>query len=213
MPITFPRAMPAGIGVSRCRLEPNFVTVAPRTRGAELIEVEIGDAYWSVDLTFARKMPAEVLRLRTWFDSMRAGLGTFLCHDYARPRPLDYLLSGLPATKAGGGAFDGSCDVDAVTAHTITLSGLPDAMQFREGDYVGLVQSSRYGLFQVTVDQAANGSGVVTLDVLPAVNLNVFTADATAQVEKPVAEFKPLTRTADPAPERTAVVIRGVQKL
>lgn len=214
MAITFPRAMPSGIGVSQCRVEPNFNTVAPRSRAGELLRIEIADAYWSVDLTFARKMPTEVLRLRTWFDSMQGGLGSFLCHDYARPRPLDYLISGYTGlVKAGtSDAFTGSAVVDALSAYEITLSGLPDAFQFREGDYVGLVESGHYGLYQVAADQAADASGIAALDVFPAVNTSLFSTSASANLEKPVAEFVPISRTANPSPERTAVTIRGAQK-
>lgn len=214
MAITFPRTMPAGIGASKCVFEPVFTNVAPRTNSAALLRIETADAFWSMEITFSRKMPEEVLRLRTWIDSMQGGLGSYLCHDYARPLPRDYAggLSGL--VKAGTSTpFDGTCAVSALAAYSIGMTGLPANFQFREGDYVGLVQSGKYGLHQITEDVAANVSGAVTVPVIPAVQTNIFTTSATANVNRALAEFVPLSRTAEPAAERTAVILRGVQKL
>lgn len=213
MPLAFPRPLPGWMTISSSLVRPKFSVAAPRTRSGEVLRVEIADAFWTAEITFNPRFAADVVRLYTWYDSMQGGLGSFLAHDDARCRPLTYINTGLPATKAGGGAFDGSCDVDAVTAYTITLSGLPDAFVFVEGDFVGLVQSGRYSLHRVTADATANGSGVVTVDVVPPVNMNVFDDDATAQVEKPVAEFIPTDIAGTPSVEAVPTTISGVQKL
>lgn len=212
MPLTFPRAMPDWVKTESCLLRPKYITVAPRSRSGELLRVEVADAFWELSLSFVRQKMTDVVRTYTWWDSMEGGQHSFLCHDHSRPRPLNYLVAGLPATKAGGGAFDGSCDVDALTAYTITISGLPDSFVFLEGDYVGLVQGGHYGLHRVTADKTANSSGVVTVDVVPPVNTNLFDTDATAQVEKPVAEFVPMEIIGEPAVEASQVSITAVQK-
>lgn len=213
MPVSFPRAIPAWVKTESCLVRPRYTVVKPRSRSGELLRIEIADAFWDLSLTFVRQKMENVVRTYAWWDSMQGGQNSFLCHDFSRPRPQTYRTAGLPATKALGGAFNGTCDVDAVTAYTVTLSGLPASLVLLEGDYIGLVQDGHYGLHRVTVDATANGSGVVTVDVVPPVNTNLFDAAATAQLEKPVAEFVPVDIEGTPSVEAATVTITGVQKI
>lgn len=213
MPLSFPRSLPDTYNVTSCLMVPRFGVVTPRTRGGELLGVEIADPFWELRLTFAPSFSWDMAGLYTWFNSMEGGLYSFLCHDHSRPVPVNYRLAGLPATAAGGGAFDGSCAVDAVAAYSLTLSALPASFVFKAGDKVGLVEGGRYGLHEITTDATADGSGVVTVDVVPPVNTSQFSTSATAQVNRPVAEFVPKSIDGEPSVNAVPVTISGIQKL
>ncbi|MDX0622438.1 hypothetical protein [Sinorhizobium medicae] len=111
-----------------------------------------------------------------------------LAHDVFRPRPIAYdngrPLSGV---KASGGAFNGDADVSSITdSRHIVVSGLPAGFTLIKGDYVEVRQSERVrSLHRIVEDAVASAAGVVTLSILFDLDLQHFTAAATAHFEKP----------------------------
>jgi hypothetical protein len=121
---------------------------------------------------------------------MRAALGStvFECHDVYRPRPRAYGASPLSGTRAGGGAFDGTATLSAVTdSRTIVVSSLPAEFAFELGAMVEIRRSSTVrSLHRIMEAATANESGVVTLSILFPLDTQVFTtANSIVNFERP----------------------------
>lgn len=190
MAITFPRALPdVGILSSVFELQ-RAVNINGRRGGAVQVS-ERADPRWYAEVNFGLMERADYQAVRAWWMSMQGGLNDFLMHDPAHPRPIRYRTGFGGEVRHGGGAFDGTANVDALTATTITISNLPTGFELMDGDYVGLVEGDGRGLHMIT-EAATASAGVVTVTVEPAVKVNVFTAAATVNFEKPVARMMPL---------------------
>ncbi|WP_425087766.1 hypothetical protein [Stappia sp.] len=150
---------------------------------------DFGTPYWR--LYSARTgwlTDAQIDEADAFFTQASKGGNVFACHDPFRPRPRAYGSSPLSGTKAGGGAFDGSAELDTVTSSTeIVVSGLPAGFALNRGCLVEVNKSSTVrSLHRVMADATANGSGVVTLTIDFPLDTGVFTAaNSTIQFEKP----------------------------
>lgn len=215
MAITFPRTIPAWVKIKTCNLIPQHFVVTSRTIGGGMLAVERSSPKWQVSLTTIPMDANDKVRLRTWFDTMGGGLKSFLSSHYVRPLPLNYAVTGFSGlTIAGGGTpFTGAFTVTALTTNTIAMSGLPANFIFLEGDFVGLVQGGRYGLFSIAEDVTANGAGAVTVTVAPRIPTNIFTTAAAGTVNAPKAEFKPISWDGDMGIDMSEVQIVGTQKV
>jgi hypothetical protein len=213
MAITFPRTLLPGLNITDCMFMPRYNVARSRDRAGELLRVQTGWHVWEITLIYQPMYAHQSSELLAWYDSMRGGMGSFLAHDTARPLPVDYRVSGLSGlTRAGGGAFDGTATVAALSAFELQLSTLPDGFSFRAGDMVGLVEGGKYDVHRIVADAVADGSGNVTLDVYPAVNLFTFSTSAVANLDKPVVEFVPVDIKASPSLSAQPVSISGVQR-
>jgi hypothetical protein len=187
MPITYPRAMPpVTLASAHLRLQ-RFQTVTTLYGGVTQVQ-ERADPRWFLDMTTIPLTPTQAQRLAAWIDSLRGGLKTFLASHPVLCRPAAY-YAGLPATRAAGGAFDGTASVSALTDTTISLTGLPASLVLGAGDRIGLTQAGRYGLFRVLQDVTGSGGGAVTVDVEPRVNASLFTTAAVARLDQPLVEM------------------------
>lgn len=155
-------------------------------RGGGAVSIDYAPARWVATLkTPARLDRSSIDPIRALIQRLRGGLERIFMHDFLRAYPSAYPNGFAGLLKAGGGAFDGTADVTARNASTIALAGLPAAFSLHEGDMVGLVEGSTYGLFQLVGDTTADGSGVATVTVEPHIPLNVFTVAAVANFAKP----------------------------
>ena len=182
--IVHPRPLPCG--VQAVEFEPNYVQAVNRSRGGEAQGVELADPRWRAKITWAPQDRAGFQARRAWLDGARGVLVRVLVHDALQPYPLRYKRAALEAlTRAGGAAFDGTAAVAALGASTLSLSTLPAGFALAAGDYVGLVEGSRYGLVRVFADAEASAGGAVALTVYPTGQTRHFTTAARAQLVRP----------------------------
>lgn len=173
-----------------------------RSRGGGVAVVGYGNAYWECTITTPSSLTAEeVSTLQAWFDKLEGGLNTFLAHDDHRPYPVAYRAPiSNPAANGFAGLlkqdnvtpFVGLATCSAIAARQITITALPDNFVFNVGDYIGLVQSSKYSLHRVTGAVTGDTSGVAAnVPVTPPINLNVYSTSAVVNLDHPLAEFVP----------------------
>ena len=181
-------ALPSTLKVMRTRLTIQWLhTPDIRTRGGEVQTVSFGQAFWRAEWTTPASLTTEeMLSLQAWFDGMEGGVvNTFLAHDFANEYGINYPIGFTP--------FNGIAGCSAIAARTITITGLPASHVIKRGDYISLVQSSRYSLHRVTADLTANGSGIATgVTVTPPIDTDLFSTSAVVNMAKPLGEFVPV---------------------
>lgn len=216
MALVFPRPLPCGIVTVEFELSRGMAM--NRLAGGSIQVRETAEPRWRCALTWAPMQRAEYQALRAWVDTMRGGLRTFLAHDALQPYPVLYPKAKLLAlTRPGGDAFDGTATVASLSASAIGLTNLPVGFALKAGDYLGLVQSGRYGLHRLVEDATAAGpSGTLTASVEPRVATNLFTTAAVATVVRPsctmVLDASPFSPSRSAA-SRAPVSLSGIQDL
>lgn len=155
-----------------------------------------------------------MLRLQTWFDSLRGGQKTFLAHDGARPFPMRYPagFDGL-VRAAFPVAFDGVAVVTALAAYQLDLAFLPADFRLSEGDYIGISEGSSRHLHRVTEAVTGDAAGFIAVSVEPFVITNLFTTAAVVNFARPTIEFLPGVIDAPRATEAAPATFTGVQLL
>lgn len=172
---------------------------------------EIADPRWELSISTPPLKVADFRKWQAFWAQLRDGINDFLCHDVERPYPADYPNGFAGLVRAGTAtAFDGTATVTALAANTIQLSGVPANFQVRVGDWIGLVEGTRYALHLITADQIALNTGIFgatrQISVSPAIRTNVFTTAAVANFALPKAKFIPIAgtfsgaRSPNPAP-------------
>jgi hypothetical protein len=209
MALPNPRVLPAELSFWSTSFTIEWAVSAPfRARAGGVAVVETGSAAWRATfMSPPRYKKDDLLLIKAWFNSMRGGTFNFLAHDAARPFPRNYPSGFAGMTRAGGGAFDGTATVTAVTATTIALSTLPANFVFKPADYISLVKSGKYSLHQIMEAVNANGSGVATVTVEPPIVTSVFAPPSlTANLAFPLGLFVPDPRSwqGDPTARRAA---------
>jgi hypothetical protein len=136
--ITYPRDFPdADIVAPRCRFDYTTLGEMSRTAaGAITFQERIGGSLWELAVTTRPLNETEYGKWHAWYLSLRGGRQSFMGRDPRRCWPLAYGPGVLSLTRAGGGAFDGTCNVTAVAGDTITLGNLPASYKLSVGDYV-----------------------------------------------------------------------------
>jgi hypothetical protein len=209
MALPNPRVLPAELSFWSTSFNIEWAVTAPfRTRAGGVAVVETGGHAWRASfISPPRYKKDDLLLIKAWFNSMRGGTFNFLAHDAARPFPRNYPSGFGGMTRAGGGPFDGTATVTAVTATTIALSTLPANFVFKPADYISLVKSGKYSLHQMMEAVTGNGSGVATVTVEPPIVTSVFaTPSLTANLALPLGLFVPDPRSwqGDPTARRAA---------
>lgn len=180
--------------------------------GGETDAHEVAPRRWKADYTTRHLRDADQRAWRAFKNKQRGGLLTFYAYDPEREYPSNYPSGFGGLTRAGGGAFDGTGTVTALTNYGFTIATLPASFVLKEGDLIGLVQSGYRGLYEISADVTANGSGVATVAVEPEVG-SVFTTSATFNLYRPVCIMK-LTDYAAPRTVVGGVItFSGIQKL
>jgi len=187
MAITYPLMMPTS-GVLSVSFE-LMHNDAVNDTGAASYGTEIYPPYWDISIQ-TTTLQRDSLRYRQWrafADNLRGSKKVGLFYDPESPRPINY-LSGLPATKAGGGAFTGAGAISSFTnRYVVTITGLPVNFQFRAADYIEFADGDRHFLTRLAEDSLGNGSGIATVTTVSAIPL-LFDTGSTYNIEKPVTE-------------------------
>lgn len=184
MAITFPRPFPSTrIRVSN--FNPRFVGHQTPLASGDVDVSSDQPARWYGEFELVPQTSREAAVALAWYASLKGGFNTFEAYDpdYLYPYTYNAGFDGL--IKYGGGAFTGDAVVAALTATTITVSGLPVNFVLLEGDRVGLKEGGAQGLYIVLEDVTASAGGVATVHVSPFVETGLFTAAATAHFAKP----------------------------
>jgi hypothetical protein len=184
MSITFPRDLYDDRHVS-C----DFMTV--RYEGTNQIErgltqsIEMADRRWKAVYQTIQLSSDDLASWRAWLDSLD-GSHFFFGRDIGRPYPKAYQSGFAGLAKAGGGDFDGTgITISALSASSISLADLPAGLVLAVGDYIGLEQSGKFGLYRIIEGVTADESGAAVVDVRPAVLTNIFTTEGVAVLAQP----------------------------
>lgn len=156
-------------------------------RGGGALSVDYAPARWSTSLRTPSHLDRDrVDPVRAFIDRLKGGVERVYMGDWLRKYPRTYPTGFAALTRAGGGSFDGTADVTSLTASTIALATLPASFALKAGDMIGLVEGDYRSLHRIVVDATANGSGIATVTVEPAVSTTIFTASAVANFSSPV---------------------------
>ena len=213
MTITYPTSLPL-----QCfpvvKFEIDFPVSQSRTRGGLVQARNSGRALWMAEFTTSFLRVDVYETFKAWLAAQEGGTRTFVAYDPFRKRPRAYPGVGWSGfTRHAGGAFDGTATVTAVTAYTVTISGLPSTYQFKAGDMISWVWGSTRTLHRVVADVAAV-NGVATVEVRADVPSGV-TYPVTCKLEAADAVFR-LLEVPDLTRELTLgqpITIKGVQYL
>jgi len=166
------------------------VTAASVGRGLVVNVFETAEQLWRVQVQTVALKPhaAPHAAWRAFRAKLRGGLNTFSTWDVNKRTPLAYPTATASASISGG--WNGTATVSALGASgALGLTGLPASYVLSAGDYIGLEEGGRYDLYEVATSVTANGSGVVTVSVLPYLRSTIFTTSAVARLWRPVATF------------------------
>lgn len=137
-------------------------------RGGGGLAIDHAPARWAAAFaTPADLRRAEIDPILVLVDSLRGGLTRIEVSDWLRKFPRAHGAGVLDLTRVGGGAFDGSATVTALTAYTVALSGLPAGLTFSPGDMIGLVAGAVRSLHRIGATATASVSGTATVTVEP----------------------------------------------
>lgn len=180
-------SLPA-VGFTQCDFDPVRPRDTNRMENRRTEAQSFGTPYWVAKYTAARMTYQEFGLLDAFMMSAGDDGEVFTAYDVFRPRPI-LMDTGVPlsGTKAAGGAFNGDGVLQSITnALTITISGLPAGFQLSPGDYVEVRKSASIrSLHRIKTAATANSSGVVTLSIKYALDLQNFTLPCTVHFEKP----------------------------
>lgn len=191
MAITFPRDLPELPGdrllFARAKFDPMYQQSAAVARGGLAQVANIGSDLWSMSYATAPLDYQTGLEYLAWLQSLRGGARTFKAWHPLRRYPYAYPGGVAALTRAGGGAFDGSCTLTTIGTNrdTITLTTLPANFVFSVGDMVSFpMGASSRCLVRVLEAVTATGLGQAVLTVEPYLPLAAATG-VTATVVKP----------------------------
>lgn len=190
MTITYPRSFPDWfLGMSQCAFRLDYQQeLAPDGNGDQIVR-DFGPTLWNADYRTDILSPEKMGEMEAWLDSLENGGQTFWGYDFRRPLPRAYPNGIAGMTRAGGGAFDGTCTLGTVgdDNKTVPLTGLPagfilspfDNLAFSYGD-----DPASFALHRVMAAAVADGSGAITVEVRPHVRIG-WTAGDSVNLVKP----------------------------
>lgn len=154
---------------------------------------EIAPPYWDVHIV-STTLGRRTERFRNWssfIDNLRGAKRTALLYDADLQYPAYYKnFAGM--TRAGGGVFDGTAEIDVRTSqYQFDLSNLPENFQLLKGDYIGFIKSgspSRYFLARIAEDADGDITGDITVRVEPKVPA-MFDASCQVNFYRALGEF------------------------
>lgn len=189
MTITYPRELPAWLRV----LTPTVFAVSRdesrnRRRDGTMQIIERSDPFWRLELQTGNLTPDRQAELEAFLASLSRGSRDFLYRDprHLTPRTYPGGFDGL--TRHGGGAFDGTATVTAISPASITVSGLPSTFALKAGDRFGLVEDGEYCTC-IVMEDATAAAGVVTLAPDPMIRTTIFSTAASANFLRPAARM------------------------
>lgn len=179
--------LPNIVGWEECSFDPIVPRSVDRMEGRKTEGVRLGQAYWTATYKPGRLGFLDFGKMDAFM--MQAGDNgeVFRAYDVFRPRPIRHDNNQpLSGNRAGGGAFDGTATLASIIDPlTISVSGLPAAFMFSNGDYVELRKGTASSLHRIKSAAIANGAGVVTLSILYALDTQNFDITSQVRFEKP----------------------------
>lgn len=177
MTITFPRDLPE-IGnrvlFATAEFEPQYQNTLNPFRGGDVQAWNLGTDLWAMQFSTALLDYQQGAEYMSWLHSLRGGIRKFKAWHPLRRYPYLYPNGFGSMTRGTGGAFDGTCTLNAigVSRDTVTLSTLPSNFAFSIGDMVSFpITGAGQCLLRVMEAATANGVGTVTLTIEPWVPL------------------------------------------
>jgi len=169
MSIIYPREFPdAEVKATRFRFDYTTLGEMSRTAaGAITFQERIGGSLWELALTTKPLNETEYSKWHAWFLSLRGGAQSFYGRDLRRCWPLAYGPGVLSLIRAGGGAFDGTCNVTEVGGNYVVLGNLPAGYQVSVGDYVSFPWLGGRALVKALESAVANGGGLSAFTIAP----------------------------------------------
>ncbi|SDP92531.1 hypothetical protein SAMN05428967_4475 [Phyllobacterium sp. YR620] len=176
------------VGYRSCKFHPIQPRDTGRMEGRRTESQKFGTPYWvGTWETTALELPA--FGLVEAFEMAAGDNGeVFAAYDASRPRPvLQDSGSPLSGVKALGGVFNGDAVLQSISNPLlIAVSGLPALFKLSVGDYVEVRKSPTVrSLHRIQANATANESGVVSLPIRYALDLQTFTLPCTVHFEKP----------------------------
>lgn len=180
--------LPSAVRVRDQTFRFNQSAEVSRSRGRYVQAKADPFSYWSASFDLVPLLEDDYGRFVSFTMKVRAGVGFFRGYNTGRPRPLaEDAGVALSGTRAGGGAFDGTATIAAITdSLTVSLSGLPAGFKLLEGDMIEFAETSeRLSLHMIAEDVTADGSGDVDITLNNPLDTENFTTSGTANLEKP----------------------------
>lgn len=169
MALTYPLAL-ASFQDMQSIVESTFALdeamLANRTGGGEIISSAIGTRLWRGRLTCRGHAYIDLDQMTARVDLLRRAGTSFLVTLPSRIGPQ------LDPDGAILGASTPEITAIASNNVDVTIGGLPAGYQLRRGDLMSwtyLSSPTRYALHQVVTNTTANGSGVMTVEIMPPV--------------------------------------------
>jgi hypothetical protein len=153
--------------------------IVNQTGGGEVIESAYGSRLWQGSITTQGRVSGDLDEVTARIELLLMGGGSFLM-----PHPVRIGPAADPAGTILGAATP---SITAVNANNrdITISGLPAGYVLRRGDLISwtyLSGPTRYALHRVVTQATANGSGVLTTEIMPPVRPGHATPQAVTLV-------------------------------
>lgn len=186
MTITFPRDLPEPHRMRQVRFEPVYTQVRAPTRGGLVQVANVGADLWSARYETVPLREAEAEAWKAWLHSLRGGARLFKMWHPLRRYALAYPGGYAGLDRAGGGAFDGTANLDAigVARDTVTIDTLPQSFVLTVGDLISIPLGVGHRTLHRVVEGGTSGvGGSVTVTVEPTVPLGA-TTDSTVDLEK-----------------------------
>lgn len=165
------------------------VAAASVGAGTKISRTELADPIWTVEIStrpyFAKS--AEARAWRALRAKLRGGIHLLKLWDLTQPAPLAYADAQVVTDIAG--SWDGIGGVVSISGTAITVNSLPAYYQASIGDYIGLEENDRFGLYEIVNAATANGLGVIDLVTGVPMQTSLFTTFATARLWRPYATF------------------------
>lgn len=168
MAISYPRSFPAGALFASVDFQLGDISVQNMLESGAIQTMEIGPSLWGATWRTVDLQMEDRQKWQAWALTLRGGR-TFLASDPEKAYPAAYGSAVLTLSRAGGGAFDGTCTLVAVTATSVQVSGLPANYTARAGDMLSFPWNNGHALHMVVEDTTANSAGAATFRVHPPV--------------------------------------------
>lgn len=157
-----------------------------RMEGRRTESAIFGQSYWKMSAETPFLTAEQRDDARAFFEEAMLPGNYFLGHNFFNERPRAYGQTPLSGTKAVGGAFDGTGDVDNLTSSTeIDISGLPEDFEINKGCFVEVRMSTFVrSLHRVRTAVIAGTDGSATIELVNPLDTQTFTDAATVNFEK-----------------------------
>lgn len=189
MAITFPRDMLETNGrvvFETAQFMLSYSHARAPDRGNRQQVSNLAPDLWVMEYATPKLSYWDAMDTMAWLYSLRGGRRTFKARHPLYTYPSGYRSGFTGLTRAGGGSFDGTCTLSAISTDrsTVTLSGLPAGFTVATHDLLSFPMGTSRCLVAALEAATANGSGVLSVVVEPELPLDATTG-VTATFNRP----------------------------